>query len=382
MANESLSQLSDALGIATARLSGDPQRMQMALGMQQSRKLQQQDRQWNDWIDVNVKDQGKAKLLRLMGREAGIKSILGSQDADETEFDRARKEYLKLMEIPLEGRTTTQNRDIAILENKIYGAPKIIPFFSAEGENVESITSRDLAMNPNILKEKQEQGLFTVGQRPGVEVKGAKSPINLMRDSYLETKGQVDTINDLANIIYENKDTFSLAGSIANLVNDARYQVKSADRLANLDKFRVGNPQEYKELETFLDKEYGENLDKISQDRAVAKSIFLRLAYGTAKEIDPSGRLSDNDVKIAMDIIGQLGANWKANLATLENLTNQSLRSYNDAYDMKIKRLTDDQELIEAKEYQNIPQFLQGQDWRQGLNATSSTTPEDPLRIR
>lgn len=79
MANESLSQLSDALGIATARLSGDPQRMQMALGMQQSRRLQEQDRQWNEWIDVNVKDQGKAKLLRLMGREAGIKSILGSQ---------------------------------------------------------------------------------------------------------------------------------------------------------------------------------------------------------------------------------------------------------------------------------------------------------------
>ena len=143
MANESLSQLASALNMATARLSGDPQRMQMALGLQQSRKLQEQDRQWNEWVDVNVKDQGKAKLLRLMGREAGIKSILSSQDADETEFERARKEYLKLMEIPLEGRTTTQNRDVAILENKLFGAPRVIPFFTAEGENVESITSRD-----------------------------------------------------------------------------------------------------------------------------------------------------------------------------------------------------------------------------------------------
>jgi len=82
MANDSLRQLSDTLNMATAQLSGDPQRMQMALGMQQSRKLQQQDQQWNEWIDVNVKDQGKAKLLRLMGREAGIKSILGSEDKD------------------------------------------------------------------------------------------------------------------------------------------------------------------------------------------------------------------------------------------------------------------------------------------------------------
>ena len=38
MANESIRQLADVLGMATARLSGDPQRMQMALGMQQSRR--------------------------------------------------------------------------------------------------------------------------------------------------------------------------------------------------------------------------------------------------------------------------------------------------------------------------------------------------------
>ena len=42
MANESIRQLADALGMATARLSGDPQRMQMALGLQQSRKLQEE----------------------------------------------------------------------------------------------------------------------------------------------------------------------------------------------------------------------------------------------------------------------------------------------------------------------------------------------------
>jgi hypothetical protein len=95
MANESLSQLSDALGIATAQLSGDPQRMQMALGMQQSRRLQEQDRQWNEWIDVNVKDQGKAKLLRLMGREAGIKSIQQTQKQEqETELENQLQESL------------------------------------------------------------------------------------------------------------------------------------------------------------------------------------------------------------------------------------------------------------------------------------------------
>ena len=92
MANESLSQLSDALGIANARLSGDPQRMQMALGMQQSRKLQEKDRQWNEWIDVNVKDKDKANMLKLLGREAGIKTFLDTDKSTFERFDLYKKE--------------------------------------------------------------------------------------------------------------------------------------------------------------------------------------------------------------------------------------------------------------------------------------------------
>jgi outer membrane biogenesis lipoprotein LolB len=65
MANESIRQLSDALGIATARLSGDPQRMQMALGMQQSRKLQEQENKLNDWIGENIPESQQRFLQAL-----------------------------------------------------------------------------------------------------------------------------------------------------------------------------------------------------------------------------------------------------------------------------------------------------------------------------
>ena len=292
---------------------------------------------------------------------------------DMTEAERTQAAYNKLMDIPVEGRSEKDKRDIAIYENRLFGQPRVIPFYDSQGNVVESITSRDLITNPNIIKEKEKQGLFTVGQSPSTTPTGAKSVMTLVRDDYLGAKSQIDTINDLASIIEQNKDAFTLAGGLANFVNSTKYQIQSAERLANLDKLQQ-NQKEFTELDNMLDSKYGDILDKISQDRAVAKSIFLRLAYGTAKEIDPSGRLSDNDVKIAMDIIGNLGPNWKANLSTLENLANRTQREYADKYKIRINRVGDE-DLQEANKYETIPQFLGGRDWRQSMPTVETQTP-------
>jgi len=292
---------------------------------------------------------------------------------DMTEAERTQAAYNKLMDIPVEGRSEKDKRDIAIYENRLFGQPRVIPFYDSQGNVVESITSRDLITNPNIIKEKEEQGLFTVGQSPSTTPTGAKSVMTLVRDDYLGAKSQIDTINDLASIVEQNKDAFTLAGGLANLVNSTKYQIQSAERLANLDKLQQ-NQKEFTELDNMLDSKYGDILDKISQDRAVAKSIFLRLAYGTAKEIDPSGRLSDNDVKIAMDIIGNLGPNWKANLSTLESLANRTQREYTDKYKIRINRVGDE-DLQEANKYETIPQFLGGRDWRQSMPTVETQTP-------
>jgi len=292
---------------------------------------------------------------------------------DMTEAERTQAAYNKLMDIPVEGRSEKDKRDIAIYENRLFGQPRVIPFYDSQGNVVESITSRDLITNPNIIKEKEKQGLFTVGQSPSTTPTGAKSVMTLVRDDYLGAKSQIDTINDLASIVEQNKDAFTLAGGLANLVNSTKYQIQSAERLANLDKLQQ-NQKEFTELDNMLDSKYGDILDKISQDRAVAKSIFLRLAYGTAKEIDPSGRLSDNDVKIAMDIIGNLGPNWKANLSTLESLANRTQREYTDKYKIRINRVGDE-DLQEANKYETIPQFLGGRNWRQSMPTVETQTP-------
>lgn len=294
-----------------------------------------------------------------------------------TETERMQAAYNKIMEIPVEGRSEKDKRNMAIYENKLFGQPRVIPFYDSQGNVVESITSRDLILNPNIIKEKEEQGLFTVGQSPSTTPTGAKSVMTLVRDDYLGAKSQIDTINDLASIIEQNKDAFTLAGGLANFVNSTKYQVQSAERLANLDKLQQ-NEKEFTELDNMLDSKYGDILDKISQNRAVAKSIFLRLAYGTAKEIDPSGRLSDNDVKIAMDIIGNLGPNWKANLSTLESLATRTTREYSDKYKIRINRVGDEN-LEEANKYEKIPTFLGGRDWKQTSAVAPTTTNVDAL---
>jgi hypothetical protein len=302
-----------------------------------------------------------------------VAPLSGPKDMDKdetTEFERMQDAYNKIIEIPVEGRSEKDKRNIAIYENKLFGQPRVIPFYDSQGNVVESITSRDLILNPNIIKEKEKQGLFTVGQTPSTAPTGAKSVMTLVRDDYLGAKSQIDTINDLASIVEQNKDAFTLAGGLANFVNSTKYQIQSAERLANLDKLQT-NKKEFTELDNMLDSKYGDILDKISQDRAVAKSIFLRLAYGTAKDIDPSGRLSDNDVKIAMDIIGSLGPNWKANLSTLESLASRTTREYSDKYKIRMNRVSDEN-LEEANKYQTIPQFLGGRDWRQSIPSAAT----------
>jgi len=397
---EGLAALQRSLGRSSAILSGDPRRVQFA---EQQMQRAEQDK----LLQQLAQDPRYAEQIKLLragldprlaaGTSVERKIIKGADGynyyvnpdgsfervlpgieipedkTDMTEAERTQAAYNKLMEIPVEGRSETDKRNIAIYENRLFGQPRVIPFYDSQGNVVESITSRDLITNPNIIKEKEEQGLFTVGQSPSTKPTGAKSVMTLVRDDYLGAKSQIDTINDLASIIEQNKDAFTLAGGLANFVNSTKYQIQSAERLANLDKLQQ-NQKEFTKLDNMLDSKYGDILDKISQDRAVAKSIFLRLAYGTAKEIDPSGRLSDNDVKIAMDIIGNLGPNWKANLSTLENLANRTQREYADKYKIRINRVGDE-DLQEANKYETIPQFLGGRDWRQSMPTIGTQTP-------
>ena len=328
-------------------------------------------------------------MLRVYGPEAAYKAQYGTTTDNSTQLERDRQRLTMLEKIPVELRSPEDNRKLIMLEQSVYGAPKIIPFYDSSGKVAQSITSIDLAKDPGIVKRFEKQGLFTVGQKPSAKFEGKESTFNIMGDDFLQAQSQLNTYNDLASIIDENRDAFTVAGSIGNFINSARYEIQSAERLFNLNNFQNNNPAEYSKLTESLEKgetdtgiSYSDILDKLSADRAVAKSIFLKLAYGTAKEIDPSGRLSDNDVKIAMDILSNLGPNVDANLAVLENLAKTTTRDYLAKYNQKFKQLRDEEQISIASKYSELPQFLGGRTIRQPNIIQPQTGGSDPLGIR
>ena len=92
MANESIRQLADVLGMATARLSGDPQRMQMALGMQQSRKLQEEaaarQQKLQQFVQANP---SLAKMYELFGEKGLQQGYLQQQEQQQKLIERQQQ---------------------------------------------------------------------------------------------------------------------------------------------------------------------------------------------------------------------------------------------------------------------------------------------------
>ena len=360
-----LEELSYRLSQTAAKLSGDPARMQIAQ-QQEAQRIEAKQDQFKKRQIV----EGPNGLKYYVNPDGSYERVFPGLEktpsaTDSTESERTRSRYLTLSEKP--NLNQTEKLELRTLESQIFGVD-LVPFFDNDRVQQATYTSAQIAKNPEIITEMEKQGLFSVGAKSAFATTGAKNPVNDMAENWLSQKSQLNAINDLAKLNYENRDSFTLAGGLANLVNTGIYQLESAERLSNLNKFADLNPEEYAKynsrIDSLLDDKYRGILDKISQDRAVAKSIFLKLAYSTAKEIDPSGRLSDNDVKIAMDIIGQLGSNWKANIAVLENLAKTSNDNYLNRYQNQYGNLKTEEDINKAAKFGNLPQFLGGIDWR------------------
>jgi len=382
--NQKLGLMLYALGGA---LKGDKNFVQNTMALEQMQEGKKKKEERNRLLKQFAQDPANKQKMpwledvyTLLGDKAAdtiadniVKSYSPISD-DSTESERTRSRYLALSQKP--NLNQTEKLELRTLETDIFGND-LVPFFDKNRIQRATYTSAQIGKNPEIITQMEEQGLFSVGAKSAFATAGAANPVDDMAENWLTSKSQLNAINDLARLNYENRDSFTLAGSLADLVNTGVYQLESARRLGNLNKFADLNPEEYAKynsrIDSLLNDKYGNILNKISEDRAVAKSIFLKLAYSTAKEIDPSGRLSDNDVKIAMDIIGQLGANWKANIAVLENLAKTSKSNYIDRYNMQYNNLKKEADITKAKQYADLPQFLGGIDWRnEGVIAPAS----------
>jgi hypothetical protein len=66
-------------------------------------------------------------------------------------------------------------------------------------------------------------------------------------------------------------------------------------------------------------------------DAAAYRSAVIELAFAVAKINDPSGRLSDNDFRTAMEQVGANSGSPETLMNTVMNLSTRSLRSYNES---------------------------------------------------
>ena len=392
--NQKLAMMLYALGGA---LKGDKNFVQNTMALEQMQEGKKKKEERNRLLKQFAQDPANKQKMpwledvyTLLGDKASdtiadnIVKYYSPISDDSTEFERNTSRLLNLDS--LETLTPTQLTEKNILEQKIYGRSEPIPFFNSEGLTAATIDSVEYAKDPKkVLDEMESRGLYTVGTKPPVIPKGLKTPLGTIQENYLEAKKQLDVVNDLANILVTNPDAFTVSGGLADLFNTAKYQAESALTMADFENFKATDPKEFQRIDNLLDTKYSKELDKISGDRAIAKSIFYKLAYVTAKDLDPSGRLSDNDLKAAMEVIGKLGANVNATVANLENVYNTKTREYQDVYNIRIDSVTDNKELEKAAKYKNLNPFLGGRDWRnEGVTAPSITTsPANDLpRVR
>lgn len=119
MANgfESLRKLADVLNVETARISGDPQRLQLAMGEVQARKLQETEAALNQAIDESNIPDSQKRLLKALDYQSKAKLLYEAQKPPKKMDIGDYKAYLAnkiLNKIPL----TTEDKELeAYLKN-------------------------------------------------------------------------------------------------------------------------------------------------------------------------------------------------------------------------------------------------------------------------
>lgn len=128
MANgfESLRKLADVLNVETARLSGDPQRLQLAMGEVQARKLQETEAALNQAIDESNIPDSQKRLLKALDYQSKAKLLYEAQKAEKPMTEKQKYDELAAQikqEIALRGRGS------AAFDEQQGGNPNLLEFY-------------------------------------------------------------------------------------------------------------------------------------------------------------------------------------------------------------------------------------------------------------
>jgi hypothetical protein len=346
--------------MATARLSGDPQRMQMALGMQQSRKLQEQENKLNQWIGENVPED-QQQLLYAVPFAERAKILMGSQ-TDKSTFER-----FDVYDKKTGQRVGSINKADA---NKIDTEEFSLGPFSSGFEKKDKKVFQVIDANNNRVpggivtlsefEERQKSGEYpkshTIVDIPTLQQAPKLTDIQLFSDTNKPYAARWEATDLLLNNLQGYADQLSKSdaaaltgvGSAANFVNGLiQNTTEFLDFASNETQSFYSNSIQNNDYKTVGGKDFSERVKEVSNQFGINESRVRDLAYLFAAARGQEGRgLSDKDYENALRIVsGGVGAEGK--IAVIEDTYNRLKGEVSGAVDKRIK-------LLESPEQRNL----------------------------
>lgn len=145
-------------------------------------------------------------------------------------------------------------------------------------------------------------------------------------DATINLRQNMEAIDNLKSLVGNADTVLNTTGAVVKYVNSAFSQVKSLVKKSNpnyMDKDGRLNETEFN-----LSKENMTRFQKISLNASNIESQTLRLAFLTAKSLNPDGKISDADVRQSELILGDSGTK-EERIDALSNLQDRMVSDYN-----------------------------------------------------
>lgn len=393
----SFQKLADVLSIENARMSGDPQRMQGAIGSIQNRKATESDNLLNQQIDLMTLPDTQKALLKAMDLKTKYSTLFPSAGQKSVErFSIVDRE--SGLPIGTVGKSDTQQ--ISQIENdpRYLIAPLAgIPKDAGQKIDTWAVTNSDgIRVNDlvNPTKEELDQVvkagnfinktpvLSTAGKglEKGLgEIKGWNDKNGLLERA-MGYKGLVRSGDRIIKNLYENPESVLAVGDISQVFNQIGQELTAAGAIIN--------PEERNAFVNKAPKEVRSAFSDLATKTAISESQLLDFAYQIAKVRGQEGRgLSDQDFKNFQKIISA-GRTAEEKAAALTNFiqgikveVQGALEDERDYRNATLVRIPDSKEASEVvMGIQDV--FSTGFADIQNPFAQQTTGTADPLGIR
>lgn len=318
MAN-SFQQLADTLGIETARLSGDPQRMNMALGSIEQRKATESDNLLNQQIDLMTLPDTQKALLKAMDLKTKYSTLFPSAGQPSLErlgvYDPETRQLIRtVLKSDLSGIQQLESAGLIIgaLRSPTVPTSKDNQIDTWAVTNSDGIRVNDL-VNPTKaeLDEVVKAGNFinktpvlsTAGKglEKGLgEIKGWNDKNGLLERA-MGYKGLVRSGDRIIKNLYENPESVLVIGDIAQVYDQIGQELKAIGAIASpeaRDAFINKSPEGQD------NSKIRDQFRELANNTSLTESQLLDFAYQIAKVRGQEGRgLSDQDFKNFQKII-------------------------------------------------------------------------------